>query len=172
MRLTRADVIGLAKASCVYCGGVGMRAGRAGAPCDCVFRGVFRTCFNRFRECVANGGHVGSVSWELCRGASGRRVYSRKREEYSADFCLVGRRALDETEYAVFRFHFLLGAGWRLCCRQLRMDRGAFFHHVYRIERKLGRAFAEVEPYPLYPLSDYFCGTVRAARPSPVSLAS
>jgi hypothetical protein len=78
-----------------------------------------------------------------------------------ADFCLVSRRALDDFEHRIFRYHHLLGADWRLCCRQLHMDRGDFFHAVYRIEQKLGRVFAELEPYSLYPLREYFNGVVR-----------
>jgi hypothetical protein len=88
-------------------------------------------------------------------------MYSRKREEYMADFCLVSRRALDESEQKIFRYYFLLGADWRLCCRQLKMDRGNFFHAIYRIERILGRTFSELEPYALYPLDEYFGGTSR-----------
>jgi hypothetical protein len=101
------------------------------------------------------------VSLEFCRGRDGRRTYSRKREEYVADFCLVSRRVLDDYEHRLFRFHFVLGADWKLCCRQLHMDRGAFFHSIYRIEQRLGRVFAELEPYALYPLSEYFSGTIR-----------
>jgi hypothetical protein len=41
------------------------------------------------------------------------------------------------------------------------MDRGNFFHAIYRIEKLLGRAFSELQPYPLYPLDEYFGGTVR-----------
>jgi hypothetical protein len=78
-----------------------------------------------------------------------------------ADFCLVSRRVLDEFCYKVFKYHFLLGADWKLCCRQLQIDRGTFFHTVYRIEQKLGRTFAELQPYPLYPLDEYFGGMVR-----------
>jgi hypothetical protein len=77
-----------------------------------------------------------------------------------ADFCLVSRRELDDFEYRIFRYHHLLGADWRLCCRQLKMERGDFFHTVYRIERKLGKVFAELEPYPLYPLPEYFNSVV------------
>ena len=95
---------------------------------------------------------MGIVRLEFCRGREGRRTYSLKREEYMADFCLVSRRALDDLEYKIFRFHYLLGADWRLCCRQLKMDRGTFFHAVYRIEQTLGKTFATLEPYPLYPL--------------------
>jgi hypothetical protein len=101
------------------------------------------------------------VSLEFSSGRNSRRVYSRKSEEYMADFCLVSRRVLEEEEHRIFRYHFLLGADWKLCCRRLNMDRGNFFHAVYRIEQKLGRTFAELEPYPLYPLRDYFSGVIR-----------
>ena len=131
------------------------------APCDCVFRAVFRTCFNRFRQFAVEGEHTGTVSLEFCGGRDGRRAYSRKREEYMADFCLVSRRVLDDYEHRLFRFHFVLGADWRLCCRQLQLDRGSFFHSIYRIEQRLGRVFAELEPYALYPLSEYFSGLIR-----------
>lgn len=83
-----------------------------------------------------------------------------------ADFCLVSRRELDDFEYRIFRYHHLLGADWRLCCRQLKMERGDFFHTVYRIERKLGKVFAELEPYPLYPLPEYFNSVVHKDEPA------
>ena len=78
-----------------------------------------------------------------------------------ADFCLVSRRTLDEHQYRIFTNHFLLGADWKLCCRKLGMDRGAFFHEVYRIEQKLGRTFRELEPFALFPLDEYFNSTIR-----------
>jgi len=43
------------------------------------------------------------------------------------------------------------------------MDRGTYFHSLYRLENRLGRVFAEVLPYPLYPLDEYFGGTVLRA---------
>ena len=78
-----------------------------------------------------------------------------------ADFCLVSRRNLTETEHRLFRYHFLLGAEWMLCARKLGLSRGNFFHAVYRIEQKLGRVFRELQPYPLFPLDDYFNGPSR-----------
>lgn len=78
-----------------------------------------------------------------------------------ADFCLVSKRTLDERQYKIFTNHFLLGADWKLCCRKLGMDRGAFFHEVYRIEQKLGRTFRELEPFALFPLDEYFNSTCR-----------
>ena len=125
-------------------------------PCNCVFRAIFRACFNRFRSSVTQERHMTTVTLEFCSGRQSRRTYSRKTEEFIADFTLLSRRALDDFEYKLFRFHFLLGADWRLCCRQLKIDRGNFFHSVYRIQQKLGRAFAETEPYGLYPIDEYF----------------
>ncbi len=86
-----------------------------------------------------------------------------------ADFCLVSRRALDDAEHRIFRFYFLLGADWKLSCRRLGMDRGNFFHAVYRIQQRLGRTFAELEPYSLYPLDEYFGGVIHDewAKPLP-----
>jgi hypothetical protein len=84
-----------------------------------------------------------------------------KDEEYMADFILVTRRSLDETEYRMFNYHYLLGADWKLCCRKLGMDRGDFFHEIYRIQRKLGRVYRELQPYALFPLDEYFGGSVR-----------
>ena len=86
-------------------------------------------------------------------------MWGLKNEEFIADFCLVSRRVLDEHEHRLFKYHFLLGADWKLCCRKLKMDRGAFFHDVYRIEQKLGRTFRELEPHALFPIDEYFGST-------------
>lgn len=102
---------------------------------------------------------MSQVSLEILPGREGRLVWGRKDEEYIADFCLVSERSLTEFEYRVFKFHFLLGAEWRLCTRRLGIDRGTFFHAVYRIEQKLGRVFRELEPYCLFPLDEYFHGS-------------
>jgi hypothetical protein len=109
--------------------------------------------------------HVSTVRLEQVGGKDRRMTWGRKDEEYVADFCLVSRRVLDEEEYRIFKFHYLLGADWRLCCRRLNMDRGTFFHHVYRIQQKLGKVFRELQPYALYPLDEYFGGTVRQDLP-------
>lgn len=106
--------------------------------------------------------HLSTVSLERSNGPSGKRFYGRKVEEYIADFCSVSRRALDEQQYALFRYHYLLGADWRLCCRVLKVEKGDFFHRVYRIEEILGRTFRELKPYPLFPLYEYFGPTTDA----------
>jgi hypothetical protein len=157
MLWNQSNTFGLATTSCARCQGNGIRVVRGGReiPCQCVFRAIFRGCYARFREC-ANASQVGQVTLDFRPGHEGRRSYSRKREEYVADFCLISKRVLDESEHRLFRYHFLLGADWKLCCRRLGMDRGLFFHLTYRIQAKLGRAFAETLPYPIYPVQDYF----------------
>lgn len=167
---TRSETLGLAKHTCTQCFGLGLRAGRNGksVPCGCVLREVYRACFNRFRYCATKEKYMSRASLEFTGGREKRYTWGRKDEEYVADFCLVSRRHLSAEEYRVFKFHFLLGADWRLCCRQLKMDRGNFFHMVYRIETKLGRIFRELEPYSLYPLDEYFGTTSRRAPVDPI----
>ncbi|MBI3680119.1 MAG: hypothetical protein HY235_06950 [Acidobacteria bacterium] len=160
---TRSDTIALAFQLCATCHGSGLRIGRRGGinPCNCVLRAVFRICYNRFRFCVTKEKHLSRATLEYGTGGKDRRyLWSRKDEEYIADFFLVSKRTLSEPEWQVFRFHFLLGADWKLCCRRLAVDRGNFFHMVYRIEQKLGRTFRELEPYALFPLDDYFHGAL------------
>ena len=169
MEWNHSETIAVAKQTCVLCQGEGLRTtplkGQQ-SPCNCVLRNIFRACFSRFKTCMTQERYMSKVTLENCTGKGGRRVWSRKHEDYIADFCLVSRRALDENEYRIFRFHFLLGADWRLCCRRLDMDRGSFFHAVYRIQQKLGRVYRELEPFALFPLDEYFGGTVR--KPLPV----
>lgn len=96
----------------------------------------------------------------------------RKDEEYSADFHLIGRRMLDPFHYRVFSYHFLLGADWKLCCRRLGIDRGSFFHAVYRVQETLGRVFYELKPYGLYPPREYFTNRMEKRPPSRVSFGA
>jgi hypothetical protein len=107
--------------------------------------------------------HLSRISLEPQPGRQRPNTWGRKDEEFIADFSLVSRRGLNEDEYRLFRYHFLLGADWKLCTRKLGIDRGNFFHSVYRIEQRLGRMFRELEPYPLFPLDDYFHGPSRHA---------
>ena len=158
MHWNRSNTIGVAKARCPACQGQGMRMldTMTEVPCKCVFRAIFRACYNRFRECAALSERTSAVTLEFSPGVERMCTYSRKREEYMCDFDLVSRRALSDFENRIFRDHLMLGADWKLCCKVLKMERGAFFHTLYRIEEKLGRIFAELKPYPLYPLEDYF----------------
>jgi len=158
MEWTRSETIALALDTCTHCQGLGLRIGKRGkaSPCNCALRTIFRACYARFRTCVTREKYMSRCTLEFTPGPDRRLTWSRKDEEYCADFYLVSKRTLSETEFRIFRFHYLLGADWRLCCRKLGMDRGSFFHAIYRIEQELGRVFRELKPYALYPLSEYF----------------
>jgi hypothetical protein len=169
---TRSEVIGIAKVTCGFCHGYGLVPVLRGAavPCRCVFRAIFRICHARYRECEAMVTHTNGVGIERAGGPSGYRLYSRKRQEYTADFALVAHRSLDPEEYGVFRLHFLGCADWRACCHTLGLDRGTFFHRVYSLTERLGRIFAELRPYPLYPVSTYFGGVVQSPETLPLEI--
>ena len=170
MEWNRSETIALASEQCTICHGDGLRytpvKGKTG-PCNCVLRSVFRACYARFRDCVGKEKQISMVSLQYCESGKGggRRTWGRRDEEYVADFCLIAKRTLTESEHQLFRFHFLLGADWRLCCRRLEMDRGLFFHAVYRIQQKLGLVFRELQPYALFPLDEYFGGKIQKALP-------
>lgn len=160
MNWNRSETLALAKDRCTYCQGAGLLEGKKSEDaCHCVYRAIFRACYHRFQECAAPDVYGSRISPEQgIRREQGGINWSLKEAEYVADFCAIAKRNLTEEEHRIFRFHFLLGADYRLCCRRLNMDRGLFFHHVYRIQRKLGKAFRETQPYGLYPLPEYFNG--------------
>ena len=142
MEWSQSEVLSLAQLSCAVCIGEGTIKEKGGKilPCSCVLRAVFRACYARFRHCVAKEKNITRASPEMVAGKDGRMAWGRKDEEYIADFCLVSRRALVGLDYKVFKFHFLLGANWKLCTRKLNLDRGDFFHAVYRVSGVCGGA--------------------------------
>ena len=167
MKWTRSDALALSAPGCTHCRGLGFRHLNDEAPCNCVLRAIFRVCYAHFRYCSTSERWISRVSLEGNRGGQRKTTWSRKNEEFIADFCMVSRRTLSDAEYKLFKYHFLLGADWKLCCQKLAIDRGTFFHEVYRVEQRLGRVFRELQPYGLYPLDEYFGGATReaAARP-------
>ena len=167
MEWTHSDTIALASETCVRCHGLGIvdleRGGNR--PCGCVLRAVFRLCYAKFTECATREKRLTPVLLEPSPKGGRRITWGRKNEEFIADFLLVTRRALDPFEHAIFRYHYLLGASWPLCARRLGIDRGTFFHAVYRIQEKLGRTYRELRPYALFPLDEYFNGRTENTTP-------
>ncbi len=154
------------------CRGLGLRNGRQEntQPCNCALRAIFRACYARFYDIAADEKYISRINVEPSAGREGIGGWGRKEEEFAADFCLVSRRALNDFEYRIFKYHFLLGGDWRICCQRLQTNRGNFFHAIYRIQQKLGRVFRELQPYPLYPVSDYFNGPSRAVAATAVQI--
>ena len=152
-------MLALASQGCALCFGLGRSFTVAPRPCPCVLRNVWSACWERFRVIAGTCPRLATQE----PGSGG--MWSIKDAEYMADFIAVAKRALgaDSLGFQIFRYHYLLGANWRLCCRKLNMDRGAFWHEVYRVQRKVGRALRETRPFPLFPLCEYFAPRKRDA---------
>lgn len=69
----------------------------------------------------------------------------------------------------MLELYFLAGLQHREMTRQTKLTKGNFFHIVYVVEQKLGRAFSETRPYSVYPTAEYFSGMTRRSLtfPSP-----
>jgi hypothetical protein len=168
----------LAYGNCTTCHGSGHRFSHnfhKAEPCNCVLRAIFRVCFEYWAVLSMQDRSVSRVSYakigETFRPrakANGEIrvqnrhysvfVHGRPDEEYIADFECVARRALDDNEHKLFLLYFARGGDFRACAGKLGLDPGNFFHAVYRVEQKLGRALRETEPYALYPIDEYFHG--------------
>jgi hypothetical protein len=164
MKLSRGEALALAKEFCCHCQGGGIVDPSASTPkiCGCVWRAIFRACYERFRFC--NNSFICSrVSLDTCFVTHRKSVYSLKATEYVSDFVLIARRHLSARQYDIFKFHVLLGVSGVDCARKLDIDRGAFYAEIYRIQQALGKAYLETEPHGLYPISNYFSPGQRAA---------
>jgi hypothetical protein len=163
MEWNRTNTLPLSRVKCGSCDGSGVYVTGEGKeePCNCVLRAVFQSCYRRFVECAVKSTSDSRVSLE--KGTSHTRSggWGRKQEEFVADFCLIAKRTLTAEEHTLFRYHFLLGADYILCGRKFGMDKAEFFYNIYKMKAKLGRAFRETQPYPLYPVNEYFEGEWR-----------
>lgn len=118
---------------CRVCNETGHVPGKG--TCHCVLRGACRIAVAKWR----------SVQ---------HRFPGRFREMlFRCDVEIAAARVLHGTELGIFRLHFLHYQNWHDCCGALRVDRGTFFHLVYKIEARLGR---ELLRRGIFPLEVYF----------------
>ena len=159
MEWTRSETLALAAQQCTLCFGLGMRLVRLGKsePCYCVQRSVFRLCYSKYRRCAEECLYGNPVRHSRPT-PNARNVWSFTNEDFALDFELIARRALKDRpiDLQVFNLHFVRGGDWKVCTRALKIDRGDFFHAVYRAEQIAGRAMRETLPFPLYPIDEYF----------------
>jgi hypothetical protein len=163
----RSETIALASIRCAACQGLGLvkNAREQEEPCACVLRAIFRACHKRFRRASMPEKRVSVVRWDRSgAGASSHMYFSRKTEEFLADFVNVCRRNLTTEEYYKFKFHYLLGGDVKMVARHLRMDPSNLHHIFDRYEIRLGRAFRETTPFSLFPLDEYFSDTARGEK--------
>ena len=167
MAWTRSATLGLASLSCAQCDGMGLVRGTLGkdAPCPCVLRKIFRVCWNRYRfgqlEQIERGAPI------VRMGGLGKRAqrqpggFSFALESYLADFVLIAKRTLSDDEFQFFTIAYLSGMDWKRVHGSLNIPRTNFLRTCYSLESRLGRAFRETAPFPIFPLDEYF------SRPAP-----
>lgn len=148
--------VALAKPDCVFCHGLGIDPGSGKKIkrqiCACVYRQVFRICLTRYLTLKDDMRTTAVI--EVGRGAPN---CTRPKTEYLADFETVSARKLPSQELRnVFQYHFLQGGDWKFCIERMSIDKGRFFHLVYLAQEMLGREFATVQPFRLFPLDEYF----------------
>jgi hypothetical protein len=91
-------------------------------------------------------------------GKASRFAWARKNEEYIADFVGIARESLaaGSFEHLLFDYHFVQGFGCAPVCLLMHISPRTFFGARAVIVAKLGRAFHDTTPFPLYPLDQYF----------------
>ena len=155
----RSEYLALSQTGCVYCCGLGQMRNNPEKTCECVWRSIARSVLRKFKEC-ATGDSLHPVELDSVRQPGRRAVgFVRKKQNYCADVYLTAKRHLSAREWDIFRFFHLQGAGWKLCGHRLGMDKVTVFRNVYRIEEKMGRVWATLAPYSLYPCVEYFSNT-------------
>jgi hypothetical protein len=142
---------------CAVCHGEGWITWvRKPHACDCVYRAVFRLCLERHHRI---GREFNTCRPAITKVRGGGLVAGYPSAEYRADFELLCRRVLDPWHRKLWRLYHMEEREFTECLAPLQTNRGAFFHGAYRVERRVGRALLEMEPYPLYPFYLYFAGT-------------
>jgi hypothetical protein len=155
----RSNYLSLALDTCSKCCGSGVKLGLRIEPCGCVTRNIFNQLLRRYILIGNEQMTVSSCVPTLVAGGSDSRFcWSRKNEEFSADFYLLAKRTLAPKDFSIFRLYCLAGCNWKYCVEVLNVSRGDFFHAVYRIQETVGKAAVELRPHALYPLREYFGG--------------
>jgi hypothetical protein len=130
--------------------------------CACALRRVFRDCYGRFLGIEFQNYRAYGPSIQFGRGIVGNGFsYSRRDEEFCADFCGIARRALDDSDWRLFQLRYLQRLPLAKCAKRFNTTRGNLIHAVYRIEAELGWAYRSNKPCALHPLGEYY--NVRAA---------
>ncbi len=141
----------MAQSTCTLCAGLGRKRGlgKAERVCECVYRRVFRACFREYREirqqALESEAHLARYSVQKTGGCA--LGWHRPASNFVCDFELTGRRVLEGFDRQTFERYVIgqLGEGKVSCHRSLD-----------RVRIRAGQAFAELKPYGLWPVRDYY----------------
>jgi len=127
-----------AREKCVYCGGSGkVKRHFVMRVCSCAYRGIAVKAMNRYRVLRMSG------PWGRCRierTQTGGLMRGFVEVEFLAEIDLAARRVLNGPELKVYELYEAQNADWRYCSARVGLNRGNFFHLVYVVEQKLGKA--------------------------------
>lgn len=157
---TRSIALPMSDPLCVHCEGAGLVRTRNGVgPCRCVCRNICKAVVAECHKIVSSQGARCSQTAEK-GGRRGRRyTYQRPLEDFVADAFLIARRTLkNRNEWRVFQYAMLDDEPFEPMMRRTGLDRGNYFHLYYRVQVRLGKAWAETRPFGLWPLDEYFGG--------------
>jgi hypothetical protein len=149
----RGLVLPLARERCRHCAGFGFAL--SGDPCGCVLRAITRRLVGLWRTFTGRPS-LTPVRLGTAKQPFRNDFYGRPGQEFVADLESLARRVLTPHEVRLFRLYHLAEGEGRSICRRLRLNEGAFWHSIYRLEAKLGRAARELKPYALFPVYEYF----------------
>lgn len=155
------ELMSLADKRCTKCMGTGQVTGWAKDRkycCPCVYRRIFRHCAGEYRRLQVRSEETDVALWRnggAQPGAKPGMGWHRPAQNYLADFEILARRTLRPQDYRLFRLCWV--QGWLMveAFRKVGLSRGDGFHRIYMIEDVLGQAYAETQPYGLWPISEY-----------------
>ena len=92
MEWNQSEVLALAMEKCTTCEGYGMRPSSNGTEyaCNCVLRGIFRVCFQRFKTSMLRKRVISRPNLEHTSSPHGKLSWARKDEEYRRRFSAGG----------------------------------------------------------------------------------
>lgn len=91
------------------------------------------------------------------RGPHPAAAHFSRDAEYSAELWLIAKRVLDAEERVIYCEFLLHRRPWFEVDKRTKLGRGQFFHAVYRVEQRLGKALLDS---PAFPPAAYFAGIV------------
>jgi hypothetical protein len=136
-----------ARKSCITCSGTGLVEDTT-TVCDCVWKAVFDSCLEAYEAIQP---------WSS--GVDRRGVHlSRPKEEFRADFELLGRRALRHSPVLLgtFELYFLDCLDTPACCVELGLNHSALYQQICRIKVACGQGFRANGKDGVWPLHTYF----------------
>lgn len=163
----RISALAIASQDCTRCHGSGFVFGRKFSlrPCECVLRAVYHAVLKRRYRPLKTTRSTVECRLGTPPPASQRRSSSWgfKHQEFCADVDLVTRRTLNKLDREIHRLR-LRGFEATAIAAKVGISAGNVRHRIYLIQERLGAQFLALRPYPLYPVDEYFHGTLSMRR--------